>query len=76
MGHRGRRGLSPFWTSALTSVGLAVAVWVLIGVAFPGTEGHMLGLRHGPVLISLGVFGVTMSLWSRFHSTWEEDIEL
>ncbi|MDG6979472.1 MAG: hypothetical protein JRN58_10380 [Nitrososphaerota archaeon] len=71
-----RRGFSPFWFSALSSAGLAVAVWAVIGVAFPGSVGQMLGLRHGPVLISLGVFGVTMALWSRFHSSWKEELDL
>jgi hypothetical protein len=72
-----RIAVSSVGAALVVSVGFALGIWAALGAFFPGQAGfgsQGLGASRGLVLIAVGLFAVTMALWSRLHSKSDEEL--
>jgi len=72
-----RAALSSVGVAVVVSIILALVVWAAIGVYDPGHAGlgsQGLGSGRGLVLIAVGLFAVTMAVWTRLRKTKDEDL--
>ena len=58
-----RRAVSSVGAAAAFSIAVALATWAAMAQVGLGTQG--LGAARGLVLVAVGVFAVTLALWSR-----------
>jgi hypothetical protein len=58
-----RRAVSPVGAAAAFSIAVALATWAAMAQVGLGTQGF--GAARGLVLVAVGVFAVTLAVWSR-----------
>jgi hypothetical protein len=72
-----RPALSSVGVAVVFSIALALGIWAALGAFAPGQAGfgsQGVGAARGLVLIAVGVFAVTMALWSRLRRKSDSDL--
>ena len=63
-----RTAVSSTEVTLLVCIALALGIWTVLGFYNSGQTGR------GLVLIAVGLFAVTMAVWSRLRRTKDEDL--